>query len=169
MRIFIAAVVLLMAGCTAGVDQPMEGPDELTWRILASGQYGQAANSTAPEDRRAPELMIARSQSQYEALWKRHIGEDELPPAAFDEESVIFLLTGPHPTGGYSIDPRDVDVAGDTLTIVAELEKPAPDRITSQAFTAPYAVIAVNDRNFGAVNWYRGGELVAAERLQPRE
>lgn len=167
MKAYFAAMMLCMAACTARVDQPMEGPEELTWRILAAGEYGRAANQTDAEDRREPSVLIARSQGQYETLWHQHVSEEEPPPAAFDEESVVFLLTGPRPTGGYSIDPRSVKLEGDTLAVSANVERPEPGRISSQAFTAPYAVVAVNDRSFGTVSWYQGGELVATQRLQP--
>lgn len=166
MKVYLAAVLLCAAACSAKVDPVGEGPDELTWRILSSGQYGRAANDTGPGDRREPFMLIARSQTEYEQLWNRHVGDGEVPPAAFDEETVVFLLTGPQPTGGHEIDPRDVRLEGETLVIDAVVKRPGPGTISSQAFSSPYVIVAVNDRRFGTVTWYNEGRVVSTQRLQ---
>lgn len=166
---FIFAVAL--AGCTA-VDPPPQDvkPNEMTWRILASGEYGSAATEGEPPPQKDPILAVARTQDEYRELWAEHIGEKEPPPAEFTEESVVFLLSGSQPSGGYSIDPRDVHRVGEELQVQAELKQPAgsrrPDRtFTTTAITAPYVVVAVNDREFSQISWYQQGERVASEPL----
>lgn len=158
----LSLLLVFLSSCTA-VDPGSadNGNSELSWRILASGGSSRAASGENPGSEEVPRLVIARSQQEYGLLWTRYIGEETRPPAAFDEETVVFLLGAVRPTGGYEIDPRAVEMEGDRLIINAEIDGPPPGSMVTQAITAPWAVVAVNRREFVEAQWFHDGALVA--------
>lgn len=161
-RSMLLSLLLVLAPSCSAVDSGNAAGDDskMTWRILASGSHSGAASAGEPQ-KSAPRVEIARSQEEYERLWDRLIRNGERPPAAFDEESVIFLLGGVQSTGGYRIDPRDVELEGDRLIMDVRVEGPPPGAIVTQAFTAPWALVAVNRREFVEAQWVEDGRVVA--------
>src|SRR6185436_4269234 len=119
--------------CTAVPSATTGGPVEL--RTISSGAYAAAR----PE---APQAVAASDEAAYRRLWPATIGGGEPPAVDFATESVVFLLAGAKPTGGWSVVPRGAKVEGDTLVIDASIQGPAP-----------YAVITVKTKAFTDVRW----------------
>ncbi len=115
-------------------------------RTISSGAYAAAK----PE---APRAVAATDEAAYRTLWPQLIGGGAPPAADFATEAVVFLLAGAKPTGGWSVVPRGAAVEGDTLVVDAAIQGPPPDAMVTQAFTSPYAVIAVKTRDFTDVRW----------------
>lgn len=160
-------LLIVLQGCTA-VDPRSGNTDTaaLSWRILSEGGSSRlASGNPGPQPAR---LEIARTGEEYERLWARYIGEQERPPVAFDEESVLFLLGGVQSTGGYEVDADDISVEGDRLIVDASVKGPPPGSMVSQAFSAPWAVVAVNKRDFVEAQWVDQGRMVARKMPQDR-
>lgn len=115
-------------------------------RTLTSGQYAAADAQT----RRA---LVARTADEYRRLWDETVGRGEPPQVDFATESVVILLAGMRPTGGFSVAPRGVRLDGRTLVVDAAINTPPPDAIVTQALTSPFAAIAVSAREFDEVRW----------------
>lgn len=115
-------------------------------RTVESGSYAAAKP-------KSPEAMLATDDAAYARLWSSIAGGDTRPPVDFAKESVVFLLAGSKPTGGWSIEPRGAMLDGDTLVIDAVIKGPPPGGIVTQAFTSPFAVVAVDTRNAKDVRW----------------
>lgn len=115
-------------------------------RTLGSGSY-----ATAKPD--APQSAAAHDQKTYENLWATMIGGGEMPSVDFGKEAVVFLLAGSRPTGGYSIEARGATMDGETLVVDAAIKGPPRDSMVTQAFTSPYAVVAVSAKKFKDVRW----------------
>src|SRR5688572_15539724 len=138
---FLAALAL--AGtCTTATGGPVET------RTISSGAYAAAK----PE---SPQSGVALDEGTYRRLWSSMIGGGEAPAVDFAGESVVFLLAGSKPTGGWTIDVRGASVEEETLVVDAAIKGPPPDAIVTQAFTSPYAVIAVKSKSFKDVRWRR--------------
>lgn len=149
---------------SGGVTDTHGSTESKNYRVLATGQYGAAAQRDSV-GRRAPFVLVARDVNEFERLWRENIGSTPLPEIDFSKERAVFLLLGPQSTGGYSIELHDVDRDGERLQIDATLHHPSEGAITTQAISAPYAVIAVRDREFRSVEWESGRRLLARTDL----
>ncbi len=135
------------------------------YRLLEKGGYGMAAQA-ADVGVTAPSIEIATSQAEYNALWRTHIGQGEPPPADFSKESVVFLLMGARSTGGYGVDPQAVKLEGGTAVVNAAMIRPGKGDMTTQAFTAPFAVIAIEKPQVQAAEWRDAAGHVVVEHRQ---
>ena len=116
-------------------------------RMIGSGQYAAATPAQ-------PQALAAHDEASYDRLWTSAVGRGEAPPVDFENDSVVILLAGSRPTGGFTIEVRGAAMEGETLVIDASVKPPPAGAIVTQAFTSPYAVIAVNAK-FKDVRWPR--------------
>lgn len=180
-RCIVMTLSLVLASCTtaepgsdasgtsttSGTAKAEETPGMTTssYRILEKGGYGKAAQA-ADVRVTSPSVEVARSAAEYSALWRRHISDGQPPAVDFAKESVVFLLMGARSTGGYGIDPKDVTLEGDAAVVRAAMIKPGKGDMTTQAFTAPFAVIAIESTNVQAVEWRDPAGQVVVEHRQ---
>jgi len=137
---------------------------EMTFRLIDRGVLGRAANADMETADRTPMMEIASSGNRYESLWRTHINDTPAPSVDFEKESVVFLIMGPRPTGGYAVTPESVTRSGNDLFVKTRIQEPEKGAMTTQAFTAPYAVIAVPMPRARAGRWVRSdGSLMAVE------
>lgn len=136
-------------------------PARAGYRVLASGSYGRLASSTADSGRRAPWVVAAEDEQTYRRAWSDNISSDDPPAVDFSRETVVFMLLGRRSTGGYSIDFKGTRYGADTLVLNADLKGPGSDSIVTQAFTAPYLVVAVPLKGIDRVDWVSEDRLLA--------
>jgi hypothetical protein len=148
--------------------QPAPDPEpargQPSMRVLAKGSYGTAASGSdlSSSNARQPKVEIAIDPATYQNLWATYVGSGNPPPVDFASESAVFLALGVRPTGGYSIEPREARLDGGIARVTAPVNVPEPGGIATQAFTAPYAVVAVSAPGVEAAEWIdRDGKLVA--------
>lgn len=174
-RTFLAMMGLLVCACAAGPqaesdpegerqEQNVQASSSVEFSVISSGQYGRAASHDPPPGTEGPRVEIALDAASYRQLWRDHVGDGDPPHVELAERSVVFLLLGSRPTGGYAIRVDEVEREGRTLRIEANLREPAPTDIVTQAFTAPFAVISVGTRDFGEAEWTSGERVVARWR-----
>ncbi|HSN67827.1 MAG TPA: protease complex subunit PrcB family protein [Thermoanaerobaculia bacterium] len=158
-----------LAGCqTAPADPPAAQDMTMTFRILHSGAYGVAA-SAEPGTAREARVAVASTENEYETLWRAHVGDAPRPAVDFARESAIFLLLGQRTTGGWSVAPESVTIRGDAADVTAAIGRPEPGGVTTMAFSAPYAVIAVSRPGLDGATWKGpGGNVVASAAEPPR-
>lgn len=140
MRPLLFAAQLLVATACATASGPV------TVRPVASGSYATAT---------ATDALLVLDAKTYAARWQELVGRGDAPAVDFANEAAVFLLAGSKPTGGYAIDVRGATLAGDTLVVDAIVKSPPADAIVTQAFTSPFAVIAVDRKNVAHVRWDR--------------
>lgn len=172
---------LLLAACTSADDSETGTRDSLNGTITAAPVEGVPADGSADGEgemtvlekgnhargasaggRRAPFIEVASSEERYAALWERYVGRPERPHVDLSSDTVIFLLAGPRPTGGYSIDVRSFERRDATAVLHADLIEPGPDDIVTQAFTFPFAIVAVSMDDPEHVEWHNRGRLLAS-------
>lgn len=143
MRAALLLAVFLTSACSAargGVE------DEVTMTTLGQGGYAASRGERT--------AVLATTDDEYQRLWPQLIGGAQAPPAVdFSSNVVVFLLAGPRNTGGWSIEPKAVAVEGDTAVIDAPVQGPPPDAMVTQAFTYPWAAVAVKSRAVRNVRW----------------
>jgi hypothetical protein len=67
----------------------------------------------------------------------------ELPSVDFTEYTVVAVMMGVQPTGGYQITITDVSLDNNTLYIEVEEAAPGSGCMTTQALTSPYHVVKI--------------------------
>ncbi len=137
-------------------------PRTLQWEVVASGQ--QAVNIDRPAFR------LVRDEPELRSLWNRLQGAvltlPPLPRVDFGRETILVVMMGQRPTGGYSVDVQGVTLEGGDLFVDVRLREPAPDAITTTALTSPWAMIRVLRGDVPAA-WFRDpddGRLFAVAR-----
>jgi hypothetical protein len=139
--LMLTGVMMLAAACTAAKG----GSRTVEFTTVASGGYAASE---------AKQAVVATSEAEYQRLWTELIGKAETaPPADFAAGTVIFLLAGSRPTGGYTVVVESVTVEGDTAVVLAPVNAPRPRGMVTQALTSPYAVAFVRDRGIKTARW----------------
>ena len=163
-------ILILLATCAANDDPQAAGAEngrnEMTddgstglAEVLQSGTFGMAAQGDVGR-RRAPWVEVATDHESYSSIWTANVGEGNPPAVDFGSNSVVFLLMGPQPTGGYWIKYLSTELENGTLQVAADLQQPGQGDMVTQAFTAPYIVLRVEDREFTVVEWINQGRLL---------
>lgn len=168
MKLALTITLLALTGCipVRPADTRAETstvPGTTSYRVLQTGAYGAASEGDVDNEsgRRAPFVEIASDAKRYAALWSQYIDDKQPPSIDFAKESAVFLLLPPRATGGYAILVRDVTLDGSTATVAADLQEPKAGQMVTQAFTAPFAVLAVAKANVRDVEWMNQGRLLA--------
>lgn len=140
-------------------------PASKYWKQLKKGTDGILAAAGDEGSRRAPWIELASDRNTLDALWKQYV-PGKPGDADFGAETVIFLLLGAQQTGGYAIEPIAADPPVDGVVRVhAKLVQPMGDEPESEAFTAPFAVIAVRARGISKVEWVDADGRLLATRI----
>ena len=96
---------------------------------------------------RAPLQIVARNQSEWNALWRQHVSSDPSsrpPPVVdFDKEVVVALFLGDKPTGGYDVQISRAEQSSDALTIYYREKTPPPGGMVTQALTQPFHIVRI--------------------------
>jgi len=135
------------------------------WRQLKQGTDGVLAAAGDAGSRRAPWVELATDRKALESNWKAYV-PGKPGDADFTSETVIFLLLGAQQTGGYAIEPiaADPPVEG-VVRVHARLVQPMGEEPETEAFTAPYAVIAVRAKGITKVEWVDADGRLLATRF----
>lgn len=165
--IVFALTLIAMAACrTAPSDSTSS---EVSFRVLETGSYASAANAT-PGTQTEASVHLASSDAEYRELWRRHISGEMAPPAVdFARETVVFLLVGQRSSGGWSVEPEAVSVDGELVEVTAPVARPEPGGMVTMAFSAPFAVVAIERPSLTAAVWTGGGGTPVARSGEVRE
>jgi PrcB C-terminal len=89
--------------------------------------------------------IVIRSQSEWQALWKKHVSIDSnpapLPAIHFDKEIVAAVFLGEKKTGGYDVEIIAAEQTPGALVISYREKGPPAGAIVIQALTQPYHII----------------------------
>lgn len=146
----------------------------MTWKsgLLVLVALGSLAADAAPAARKvrtlaqghdcavtAPSRQVARTQAQYESLWKRHLpprvsgqAPKSPPKVDFRKEMVLAVFMGRKPTGGYAVQVTGAREEAGKLRVTVEERVPPPGALTIQMLTAPYHFAAV-EKSALPVEW----------------
>jgi hypothetical protein len=150
MRIAVPVLALAVAACSS---QASQAPSSPAFRVVKTGSYGREATDAAAASQSKPSVYVVTTEADYRRAWETYVGEGDAPPVDFATERAVFLLLGLRRTGGHAIDVHGVSIDGGALVVDAPVQRPAAGGMSTQALTAPWAVIAVKGPAFGSVRW----------------
>jgi hypothetical protein len=90
--------------------------------------------------------MSARTDAEWQALWRQHAGERARPTVDFTREIVAGVFLGSRPTAGFAVEIVGVREDGSTLVVQYRETRPSPGAVTAQVLTMPYHIVAVPRR-----------------------
>ena len=133
-----------------GTDQGADSADAVAWEGLARGNQATGGES--------PRFFVANSQAELEDVWGQAYGslrpQPEVPQVDFSQESVAGMFLGQKPTGGYGVSVQDVTLEDGEVYLQVNVTEPAPDAITTQAFTNPWVMVRIERPDLSNA-WFR--------------
>jgi hypothetical protein len=91
----------------------------------------------------SPAQVLARTEAEWTALWRRHAGDAAAPPVDFTREMVVGVFMGSRPNAGFSITiVTSMEVKG-VLVVRYRETIPSRDAVTAQILTFPYHLVAI--------------------------
>ena len=137
------------------------------WKIVFANRAARHANQvlfqTVLKDYRSgvrdPIEAVARNQTEWSALWKRHASIEPNPPPLpaidFSKEIVVAVFLGEKPTGGHDVEIVSTERSDGTLLISFVEKSPRPGGMVTQAFTQPFHIVRVAAQSAARVNFRR--------------
>lgn len=102
---------------------------------------------------------VARSQSEWEDLWRKHVSNQTNPPPLpaidFAKDIVAAVFLGERPTGGYQIDIVSSEQSDGVLTVSFDEKGPRPGGIQTQAFTQPFHIVRIANKDIQKIVFRR--------------
>jgi hypothetical protein len=136
----IAALLVVLAAAApswGGEQPPAAQPGKVAVRVIDKGT--QSNVDTARQ-------AVARTEAEWQALWKSHEFDRPAPRVDFAKEMVVAVFAGSRPTAGFGVEIVGAEVRDGALVVSYRETKPAGDAITAQVLTSPYAFAAVEKR-----------------------
>ncbi|MGE0041411.1 MAG: protease complex subunit PrcB family protein [Vicinamibacterales bacterium] len=99
-----------------------------------------------------PRQVIARTDAEWDALWRAHAGDAPRPAVDLSSQMVAAVFLGTRTTGGVSVAVVGTRQDGDGLVVEWTERRPAPGQVAPQIITAPAILVAL-PRVEGAVRF----------------
>jgi hypothetical protein len=105
----------------------------------------------------SPMQATARTQSEWEALYRKHNYDRQPPKVDFSKEMVVAVFMGSRPNAGFSTTILSSLAVKGVLVVRYKETTPRPGTISAQVLTFPYHIVAipkadVTDVKFEKVN-----------------
>ena len=102
---------------------------------------------------------VARSQTEWETLWQKHVSSQSSPPSLpavdFSNEIVVAIFLGEKPTGGHGVEIIGVDSSDGAVTVSFAEKGPRPGDMQIQAFTQPFHIVRIVNHRSEEVRFRR--------------
>lgn len=122
MRVLYAAIVLVAAMQQPGIDtiavDTMSGID-------------------------LPRQAVARTVSEWSALWQQHAGAKPLPKVDFTKRIVVAVFLGSRPSAGYRVEVSGTRQEGKILVVQWREVRPPADSLLAQVLTSPAHLVSI--------------------------
>lgn len=154
------ALLFVSAACSSESPTSPEPPsgEPVTFQMLVEkqnalpvqGQYGGY-------DFTDPKNIVLQTEDEFADFWEVLYGNMTSPPARpavdFSENVVVAVMQGMRPTGGYSIEVKDVTANEGALRVSVEATIPGPTCLVTDALTSPYQIVEVSRPAKGKVDF----------------
>ena len=108
---------------------------------------------------REPLQAAARNQTEWKALWEKHVSTEPyrpaLPTVDFGRETIIAVFLGEKPTGGHDIEITNVEQRDGGLVVSYAERSPQPGAMVTQAFIQPFHIVRIAAQSTGTVSFRR--------------
>jgi hypothetical protein len=143
------------------VTQRTEGQD-VVFEVLASGSQAVGVDE--------PQWQVITDAAELRSLWNRLHGSmltvPETPQVDFSRDTVLALLLGSKPSGGYGVNVVNMTLLDGDVFADVSFTEPAAGAFVTQAFTSPWQLVRVLRPGLQAV-WLRDagtGQIIGVAR-----
>lgn len=95
----------------------------------------------------SPMQATARTQAEWEALYRKHNYDRQPPKVDFSKEMVVAVFMGSRPNAGFSTTILSSLTVNGVLVVRYKETTPRPGTISAQVLTFPYHIIAIPKAN----------------------
>jgi hypothetical protein len=165
-------VLILLLSLLVLFSIPLSAAHEITetrypWETVCANGSAMFANQVAVQTVlkgyqsgvRESVQIVARSQSEWSALWKRHTLTEPTPPPLpnidFSKEIVVAVFLGEKPTGGHDVEITRTEQNNDALLVSFVEKQPKPGGLATQAFTQPFHIVRIATQSSVTVSFRR--------------
>jgi len=145
MRLLVAGLaLLLLAGCTTtpaprgSNGTSSTGTPPASSASLAFDRVDGCASSRSSEQQ-----VVARSQADFDAMWRASCGPNPEPSVDFAGRTVLAYFWGEKRTGGFSTEVVNVTDSGAQVEVRVARDSPGPGCATAQIVTHPADVVSI--------------------------
>ena len=104
-----------------------------------------------------PRQAVARTESEWSALWQQHAGAKPLPKVDFTKRTVIAVFLGSRPSAGFSAEVAATRQEGNTLIVEWREVRPGGDSMVAQVITSPALLVSI-PRFDGDIKFAKAGK-----------
>ena len=83
------------------------------------------------------------NEDEWQRAWTVIGAGRRVPELNFTTQAVIVVFQGRRPTGGYSVNVRDIRRDGTVLAVNVEERRPASGDVTTQVITSPFVAVTI--------------------------
>ena len=87
--------------------------------------------------------MVARTETDWTALWRAHAGDTPAPKVDFGASTVAAVFLGERMSGGFSVEITGTRLQGHALVVEWSETRPGREMVTSQIITSPAHLVAI--------------------------
>lgn len=142
--------VLVERGLETDMGAYRAPPEQLLWEQLAAGSRASGFAT--------PSFRLVRSADELDRLWTRFYGSQltmpDTPRLNYERETVIAIMLGDKPTGGYGLEVVRVFEERGELYVDVRVTEPGEGAFVTQALTSPWELITVLRGDY-RVAWIR--------------
>jgi len=91
----------------------------------------------------SPMQAIARTQPEWEALYRKHNYDRQPPKVDFSKEMVVAVFMGSRPNAGFSTTILSSLTVNGVLVVRYKETMPRPGTVSAQVLTFPYHIVAI--------------------------
>jgi hypothetical protein len=129
-----ANLVMTVVGAVLIASAVVRGGQAALPRTIAKGDQSNIESATQ---------VLARNESEWVALWRRHAGDGDRPRVDFTREMVVGVFMGSRPTAGFSTTIVTSTAVKEVLVIRYRETIPSRNAMTAQVLTFPYHLVAI--------------------------
>jgi hypothetical protein len=117
----------------------------------------QTLNSDMMSGIDRPQLAVARTPDEWQALWQRHAPGRAAPAVDFSRHMVVAVFLGSRPSGGYQAEITRITTDGPLMVVQWAERRPGPGQMAAQVMTSPSHLVTV-PRHAGEVRFEQVGQ-----------
>ncbi|GLI40096.1 protease complex subunit PrcB family protein [Geobacter hydrogenophilus] len=145
--LLVFAIVSLVGCATAIPVQPPPAAFKVSVETVAKGVGGAYSEPGTDTQLVWPLIRVIAGQGEFSSFWNllhRNVTPvPALPAVDFSRNEVVAVVDMVRPTGGYSIEVKEVQEGMDGIWLTIIRRKPGEGCFTAQSLTQPYHLVAI--------------------------
>ena len=146
----LVVISVVMAGCATASDGPTDRPasdGDDPAQLGINGDFEIIAKGRNAAVRLPVQTVVTERETwidAWAALTANESPAPERPEVSFADSTVVIVVLGERPTGGYSVGISSVLYSEDQAIVEVSVGRPADDAMVGQVLTTPFVIARLN-------------------------